>query len=90
MYVQHREPWQQVGSILTSKAQLSSFALELMKKMKIRYHAPPMPVELTVRNPGGFGMQLPDFEPRGRVDTYTDDNQSQTIDIEAVEAMFKR
>lgn len=46
---QHRESWQNLGALLESKAQLSSFALELSKKMEMRYVSPPMPIDLNVR-----------------------------------------
>jgi hypothetical protein len=46
----HREGWQQAGALMESKADLFSFALELQKRMEIRYHAPPLPVDLTVSN----------------------------------------
>ena len=42
----HRESWQNLRSILTSKAELASFALELSKKMNLRYRSPPMPIDL--------------------------------------------
>jgi hypothetical protein len=34
------------GSILESKAQVSSFCLELAKKLDMRYQSPPLPVDL--------------------------------------------
>jgi hypothetical protein len=40
------ESWQNVAAIFQSRADLASFALELAKKMKIRYVSPPMPVDL--------------------------------------------
>jgi hypothetical protein len=46
---QHRESWQNVGAILNSKADLSSFCLEVMKKMEMGYSSPPLPVALTVK-----------------------------------------
>ncbi|KAL7465006.1 hypothetical protein ACHAXS_005337, partial [Conticribra weissflogii] len=44
---QHREAWQNIGPILQSKADLSSFCLEVSKKLEMRYESPPMPVNLT-------------------------------------------
>lgn len=35
---------------MASKADLSSFALELMKKMNMRYVAPPMPIDLNMKH----------------------------------------
>ena len=53
MIAKHRESWQQIGALLTSKAALSSFAQELSKKMGMRYQSPPMPVDLNVRTKAG-------------------------------------
>ena len=47
---QHRESWQQVKALLSSLADLTSFALEVASKMRIQYHAPPRPVDLRIRN----------------------------------------
>lgn len=44
---QHRESWQNVGPVLQSKADLSSFCLEATKKLKLKYESPPMPVNLS-------------------------------------------
>jgi hypothetical protein len=44
---QHREKWQNIGAILQSKADLSSFILEVTKKLDMRYESPPMPVNLS-------------------------------------------
>ncbi|CAB9510911.1 Mechanosensitive ion channel protein [Seminavis robusta] len=46
--VQHREAWQSVISILTSKAKLTSYCLEVAKKLQMRYVSPPLPVDLNV------------------------------------------
>jgi hypothetical protein len=46
----HRESWQNLRSILVSKAELASFALELSKKMNLRYKSPPMPIDLRMTN----------------------------------------
>ncbi len=52
--VQHRERWQNIGSILDSKADLSSFCLEVMKKMDMSYTSPSLPVALrVVKQPEG-------------------------------------
>jgi hypothetical protein len=45
--VTHREMWQNIGPILSSKADLDSFSLEVSKKLGLRYHQPPKPVHLT-------------------------------------------
>jgi hypothetical protein len=44
---QHRESWQNVGPVLQSKADLSSFCLEATKKLSMKYESPPMPVNLS-------------------------------------------
>jgi len=46
--LQHRESWQNVGSILASKAELASFCLEVSKKLDMRYVAPAVPVHLEI------------------------------------------
>lgn len=45
--LQHRGSWQQVGPILNSKAEFSSFALEVAKKLDMRYKPPGLSVDLT-------------------------------------------
>jgi hypothetical protein len=50
---EHREPWQHAPMINKSKADLTSFCLELSKKMSMRYRSPPMPIDLNFMN-GGF------------------------------------
>jgi hypothetical protein len=51
---EHRESWQQCGMVSQSKAELTSFCLELSKKMSIRYRSPSMPIDLSmVTAPGG-------------------------------------
>jgi len=46
--LQHVESWQNIGAILQSKADVSSFCLEVSKKMGMRFIAPPMPVDLSL------------------------------------------
>jgi hypothetical protein len=50
---QHRESWQNIGAILTSKADLTSFTLELSKQLGMRFYAPPLPVTLKMAGQGG-------------------------------------
>jgi hypothetical protein len=54
--IQHQQSWQQIGVIMESKAEVSSYCLELQKQLDIRYVAPPMPVNLTVDGGGGNGV----------------------------------
>lgn len=92
---QHREAWQNTGACLQSKADLSSFALEISKKMNMRYKSPPMPVDLTMRNPpsynpfeqGSVPLAMPDTLDRDRsLATNADDD---SVDFSAVAAMFE-
>jgi len=66
---QHRESWQNVGPVLQSKADLSSFCLEATKKLKLKYESPPMPVNLSTSGnldiSGIFHKE--DNEPKGDI-----------------------
>ena len=53
--LQHRESWQNLASILMSKADLASFCLEVSKQLDMRYQAPSLPVDLTAYQQGGTG-----------------------------------
>jgi hypothetical protein len=44
----HMESWQNIGIILQEKADVSSFCLEVSKKMGMRFIAPPMPIDLSL------------------------------------------
>ncbi|KAL7548223.1 hypothetical protein ACHAWF_011515 [Thalassiosira exigua] len=55
---QHRESWQNVGPVLQSKADLSSFCLEATKKLAIKYESPPMPVNLSTSDSLDFSGVL--------------------------------
>lgn len=46
LLLQHREPWQSVGQILDSKANLVTYCNEVQKKLGMVYRAPPLPVHL--------------------------------------------
>lgn len=48
----HRESWQTIGSIMESRATLTSYCLEVSKQLETRYRSPALPVELKVANPG--------------------------------------
>jgi hypothetical protein len=74
------ESWQQIIAILSSKAELSTYVLDLMKKMDIHYRAPPMPIDLNVAGASGLNglmagasgsPHLPDLSYRGRAATFT-------------------
>ena len=44
----HREMWQNIGPIKASQADLASFALEVSKRLNLRYQSPPKPIHLSV------------------------------------------
>jgi hypothetical protein len=46
--LQHRDAWSKVGIILESKADVSSFCLEVQKQLGMRYSVPPLPVNLDI------------------------------------------
>ena len=46
--LQHRDRWQNIGAVLQSKADISSFYLEVSKKLDMRYQSPPLPVDLSI------------------------------------------
>jgi len=46
LVVQHRSSWQDIGQILDSKANLSSYCQEVQRQLGMNYHAPPVPVDL--------------------------------------------
>ena len=46
---QHMKAWQKVVAVLQSRADLSSFCLEIQKKLGMKYEAPPLPVDLAMR-----------------------------------------
>jgi hypothetical protein len=46
--LQHREGWHQIGALLTSLAQVQTYAFDLSQEMKMGYTSPKMPVELHV------------------------------------------
>lgn len=46
--LQHRERWQNIAPMLNAKAEFSSFANEVAKKLDMPYRAPPLPVDLNL------------------------------------------
>lgn len=46
--LQHRERWQNIVVMLNAKAEFSSFALEVAKKLNMPYRAPSLPVDLNM------------------------------------------
>lgn len=53
--LQHRGTWQQVGSILNSKAEFSSFSLEVAKKLDMRYKPPGLSVDVSMAGTNDSG-----------------------------------
>jgi hypothetical protein len=47
--LQHRESWQNISAILNSKAEVTSFSLEVAKQLGCRYTAPPLPVNSNLK-----------------------------------------
>jgi hypothetical protein len=54
----HRESWQSELAIYESKAEVTSFCLELSKKLNMRYENPSLPVDLTITNKNHQGVNL--------------------------------
>lgn len=46
---QHQEKWSSIFALLQSRAELSSFALEVSKKMDVRHAPPALPVDLNMK-----------------------------------------
>ena len=46
---QHRASWQDIGAVLSSKAELVTYELEVAKQLQMRYLSPPLPVNLTLK-----------------------------------------
>jgi hypothetical protein len=49
---QHREGWTSWNALRLSQARLATFSLELSKKLDIRFKQPPLPVDLSIMQPG--------------------------------------
>jgi len=48
LQLQHRESWQNLNQILNSKAEVTSFSVEVAKQLAMRYVPPSLPVDLHV------------------------------------------
>jgi len=89
---QHRESWQTPGALLDSKAELSTFALELSKRMGMRYRSPAMPVDLTLKE-GALRsiseLQRPDsIANRQRSTSASLDEERVLVDYSEVAGLF--
>lgn len=58
LIAQHVEQWQIVGQVLQSRSDLSSFCLEVMKQMDMRYMSPSMPVNVTLQQDSDLESSL--------------------------------
>ncbi len=54
---QHRNHWQGIGGILESKAALVTYCLEVAKQLEMRYHAPPLPVDLNLKGTASSALR---------------------------------
>jgi len=52
---QHRASWMDLGAVLSSKAELVTYELEVAKALKMDYSQPILPVDLVVNRNGGSG-----------------------------------
>jgi hypothetical protein len=60
---QHRNHWQSVGSILNSKADLTTYCLEVARQLEMKYVSPPLPVDLSMK--GSAASALRAMQPAG-------------------------
>jgi hypothetical protein len=51
--LQHRESWQQIGALLTSLAEVQSYAYDMSQEMNMGYTSPSLPVEVRVASAPG-------------------------------------
>jgi len=99
---QHRESWQDVGALKQSIADLESFALELSKKMGLRYMSPPLPVDLNMIQQQGTSGNTPQSAAHGSDNVPTSipvpppispghrSRSSGSVDVDAIAAMFEK
>jgi hypothetical protein len=90
--LQHRESWQNMASIVMSKADLASFCLEVQKQLDMRYIAPSLPVDLSLKDTVGLDRPK-DTTLQAESQLDNQDNpviSSQSPDVRAISALFKR
>lgn len=46
LILQHREKWQNLGAILTSRGDVFTYAVELQKALHMKYRAPRVPIDI--------------------------------------------
>ena len=61
---QHRTSWQDIGGVLTSKAELVTYELEVAKQLAMKYSAPHLPVDLKLSGSDSGG----DLPPKDIMD----------------------
>jgi hypothetical protein len=76
--LQHRESWQQIGGLLTSLAEVQSYAYDMSQEMKMGYQSPSLPVE--VRVAASSGAEQGSSEPPQA--------EAETSGLDAVTAML--
>jgi hypothetical protein len=76
---------QNVVPLLVSKAQVSSFCLELSKKLDMRYKSPPLPVDLSLVQRTSGTHEDQDYDFIAKLAGLNADSES----IKNVEAMFE-
>ncbi|GKY98944.1 hypothetical protein MPSEU_000850200 [Mayamaea pseudoterrestris] len=97
---EHRESWQHSAMISQSKADLTSFCLELSKKMNMRYRSPSKPVELTFANAASALSALANRNVSDQASVTEEDgskpanrsrsNTLESVDWRTVSAMFEQ
>ena len=86
---QHRENWASIGALLTSKAELQSFCLEVSKKMGMRYIPPALPVDLNANfNPACMESLNAVKRPGSTSPREEIDEQAYSKDVDEIAAMF--
>lgn len=90
----HRESWQNIGVILQSRADVSSFCLEVSKKLEMSYTAPPVPVNLSFAQPDmhlqlDASTRLAEQHPNlGLSDNASQPSAASSPDVRSIAAMF--
>jgi hypothetical protein len=91
----HRESWQNIGPILNSTADVSSFCLELSKKLGMRYTAPPLPVNLSMAKsdnifPTTTATTAEGLGQQGGFDLGSPEFEGLSPDVRAIAALFEK
>lgn len=92
----HRNPWQDIGPILQSKADVASYCLELAKKLGMRYTAPPLPVNLSMADQSNLQIVKADkpvdafHESSVPASPTQSSNTPSSPDVRALSALFKK